>query len=70
MRWQRTLVLVVMTVMSVLSAYLVVATRFAYGRVLFNVGGTHGLHLSDIPVLGLWGVGMVAAGALWRRPTE
>ena len=35
-------------------------------RILVDAG-EHGLHLSDVPALLAWGVGVLAAGWVWRR---
>jgi hypothetical protein len=37
------------------------------GVVLLGVSEEHGVHLSDVPAILAWGVGMVTCGWLWRR---
>ena len=70
MRHHHALVLVMLGAMSGLSLYVVVATQFAYGPVLVGFGGTHGIHLSDLLVIGLWSLSALAAWALWEPPVR
>jgi hypothetical protein len=55
--------------LAILTGYtftLLVMRRPRVGRVLFELSDSHGVHVGDIPVAGLWIVGMVCGVLLWR----
>lgn len=62
----RLVLLVAGACLTVLAVMLLVVPSAATGRVLVDFRG-HGLHQGDVPVLGVWaiGVGVLAWG--WRR---
>lgn len=68
MRLQRVLVAVLAAIMTTLTVYTVAGQRYAYGPVFAQIGASHGLHVSDLPVIGLWVVAMIACATLWVRP--
>lgn len=70
MRLQRILVVALLAILSVLTAYIVIGQQFAYGPVLLSMTGDHGVHLSDVPVVGLWLAGAVVCAALWAPPRD
>lgn len=61
----RLVLLVVAGCLTVLTLMLLVVPSAAMGPVILDVRG-HGLHQGDVPVLGLWGIGMVASVFGWR----
>lgn len=61
----RLVLLVVAGCLTVLTLMLLVVPSAAMGPVIIDVRG-HGLYQGDVPVLGLWGIGMVAVGFGWR----
>ena len=55
--------------MAVLTGFtftLLVTRRPGVGRVLFELTDSHGVHLGDVPVAGLWLVSMACGVLLWR----
>lgn len=52
--------------LTLLTLMLLVMPSAAMGRVLVDVQG-HGLHQGDVPVLGIWAVGVGALACGWRR---
>ena len=64
----RLLVGVLAIVTTTLAAWQVVSQVDTAGPVLFAIGGGHGVHVGDLPVLGLMGaLGIIACGGLWAR---
>lgn len=43
------------------------ADRYS-GRTLFSITATHGVHLGDLLVGGLWAAGIALCVLLWRLP--
>ena len=54
-------------VTTTLAAWQVVSQVDTAGPVLFAIGGGHGVHAGDLPVLGLWAIAMACCGGLWAR---
>ena len=55
--------------MAVLTGFtftLLVTRRPGVGKVLFELSDSHGVHLGDVPVVGLWLVGTACGVLLWR----
>lgn len=52
--------------LTVLALMLLVVPSAAMGRVLVDFRG-HGLHQGDVPVLGVWVIGVGALAWGWRR---
>lgn len=66
---QRRLVAVgVYLVVSVLAVLLIAGHGPWAGRVLFTVGGGHGVNSGDVPVVLLWACGLYLSWLLWRGP--
>lgn len=63
---RRELALVVGLALTGLTALLIAGHGPWAGSTLWTVGGTHGLNQGDLPVLGLWAVGMVGLVLLGR----
>ncbi|MDN4174496.1 hypothetical protein QWY28_16165 [Nocardioides sp. SOB77] len=61
------LVLVLAGVLSVLTSLLIAGHGPWAGPTVLKLSPNHGLNLGDIPVLGLWALGMGACAALARR---
>jgi hypothetical protein len=55
--------------MAILSGFtftLLVIRRPRVGEVLFELTDSHGIHAGDLPVAGLWLVGLACGLLLWR----
>ncbi|MCR6032167.1 hypothetical protein GGQ22_12040 [Nocardioides sp. zg-579] len=63
----RLLAVVLAEVVSILCVILIAGHGPLAGPVLIELSADHGLNLGDIPVLGLWLLGLAACGELWRR---
>ena len=64
---RRELALVVAAAMTGLMVLLIAGHGPWSGTVIWVISPTHGLNSGDLPVLGLWAVGMVATAMLARR---
>lgn len=62
----RLVLLVAGACLTLLTLMLLVVPSAAMGRVLVDVRG-HGLHQGDVPVLGVWAIGVGALAWGWRR---
>lgn len=66
---QRALVVVVTAILSAFTLLLLLVDDESWaGPVIWTISPTHGLHLADLPILGLWLVGIAAGVALCRDP--
>jgi predicted anti-sigma-YlaC factor YlaD len=65
---QRWLLLVVVLVQSTLTLMLVAGQESWGGPVILGISHSHGLHVTDIPLVALWMIGMLCCGALWVKP--
>lgn len=63
---RRDLAVVVAAALTGLTMMLIAGHGPWAGDVLWAVSGSHGLNVGDLPVLGLWAVGMVATVLLGR----
>lgn len=66
---RQVLVLLLLAILTAFTAIILVARRPGMGRVLLELTDTQGVHAGDIPVVGLWLVGMVS-GMLLLRDTR
>lgn len=66
MSTHRLVLLVAGACLTVLALMLLVVPSAAMGRVLVDFRG-HGLHQGDVPVLGVWAIGIGALALGWRR---
>lgn len=64
---RRVLALLVAAVLTTLMVLLIAGHGPWAGEVIWEVSSTHGLNSGDLPVLGLWLLGMGAAALLGRR---
>lgn len=48
------------------TATLLGGRRPGVGPVLFGVTSNHGVHVGDVPVIGLWLLGLAFGALLWR----
>ena len=55
-----------MAILTVFTAIILVARRPGMGRILFELTDSHGIHAGDVPVVGLWIVGLVCGVLLLR----
>ncbi|MBC9735617.1 hypothetical protein [Nocardioides marmotae] len=62
----RTLALVLAGVLTALTGLLIAGHGPWAGPPVLALSPSHGLNLGDIPVLGLWGLGLLGCAALWR----
>ncbi|WP_134766791.1 hypothetical protein [Nocardioides sp. 1609] len=67
MRANRVLLGVVVLVLTVLSLMLVKGDGPGSGEMLLAVTRQNGVNSGDLPIIGLWLVGVGCCGALWRR---
>jgi len=63
----RAYVVIVMGVLTGLTATLLAGHGPWAGHVLFSVSATHGLDAGDVPVLAGWLVGALCCWRLWKR---
>ena len=55
-----------LAVLTGLAVTLLVGRRPGVGRILFSISEEHGVHAQDLPVIGVWVLGVVCAVLLWR----
>ncbi|NHC23852.1 hypothetical protein G6553_11795 [Nocardioides sp. IC4_145] len=63
----RLLAIVLAEVVSILCVLLIAGHGPWAGPVLLGLSEDHGLNAGDVPVLGLWLLGLAACAGLWRR---
>ncbi|QCW51849.1 hypothetical protein FE634_18135 [Nocardioides dongxiaopingii] len=67
MRADRVLLGVVVLVLTALSLLLVKGDGPGSGEMLLGITRQNGVNSGDLPIIGLWLVGVGCCGALWRR---
>jgi hypothetical protein len=66
-RADRVLLGVVVLVLTALSLLLVKGDGPGSGEMLLGITRQNGVNSGDLPIIGLWLVGVGCCGALWRR---
>lgn len=70
LRLRRAVVGVLALVVTTFLVMLLAGATSTTGGPVVAITATHGLHLSDLPLLALWAIAMAGAAYLWRDAGE